>query len=473
VRRITGTHVYAYAKCPRLAALDLHLDRALRREPSPWEEFAARRGREFEADYVRDLGAVQPQYPERDFAAGAQATLALLREGAPLIHQAVLAHGDRLGLPDLLRRVDGSSAIGDHHYEVLDVKTSGRARADQVLQVVFYSRLLADVQGRLPVHGALVLKDRREERFAVADYRAVGAEVEAELVRLRAAPEAARPFRQRGCDSCHWNHRCLPELAAARDLSLVQGMSHGAREILEAHGCRTIDDLAVFVDGGRLRHALDPALLRRLRRAAQAALLGQPLVEPRPHGAALGNRALGDGALVHLLGDPFADRVLAIGVQHPLGADDGIAVELPRSRDAEWPAFRRLLDRVPPQAVLLHFDHALPRWYEEHAHRQEAGVGIAARFVELQRRLRAAALFPAPVFALADFVAHGLGRDPLRAGHPGAAALWAAAGDGDRKLVAKVTTDLHDLAALERRILAAAPAAQEQALGSDAGTATA
>ncbi len=139
MKRITGTHVYSYAKCPRLAALDLSQRRDLRREPSPWEQFAIQRGRDFEAELVATLGVVAPSYPERDFAQGAEATLTLLRQGAPLVHQGVLASAERLGLPDLLRKVEGASALGDHHYEVIDVKSSGRPRSDQVLQVVFYS----------------------------------------------------------------------------------------------------------------------------------------------------------------------------------------------------------------------------------------------------------------------------------------------------------------------------------------------
>ena len=94
--------------------------------------------------------------------------------------------GDRLGLPDLMRRVDGASALGAHHYEVVDVKSSGRARSDQVLQVVFYSRLLARLQGRMPEHGALVLKDRSEQRFSVADFVHACEEVERDLERARA-----------------------------------------------------------------------------------------------------------------------------------------------------------------------------------------------------------------------------------------------------------------------------------------------
>ena len=61
MRRITGTHVYSYAKCPRLAALDLSLPKSERRVWHPWEEFAAKRARDFEDEYVATLAAVQPE----------------------------------------------------------------------------------------------------------------------------------------------------------------------------------------------------------------------------------------------------------------------------------------------------------------------------------------------------------------------------------------------------------------------------
>lgn len=447
MKRITGTHVYSFVKCPRLAALDLHLERKERREPWPWEEHAARRGREFEAQFVAGLEAVGPNYPERDFEAGAAATLELLRQGRPWIHQGVLRTVERLGLPDLLRRVPGASALGDHHYEVLDVKSSGRSRADQILQVVFYSRLLAEVQGRLPEHGALVLKDSREERFVVRDYLAPVIEIEQDLRHLSQDPAAAEPFLQAACEGCHWNHRCLPEMEAAGDLALLQGMSRGARAILHSRGCRTIADLASGSGDGGRGH-LDGALLRRLRRAAQAALLGRPVPESRPRSA-----PLDPAVLVHCLTDPFADRVLAFGMLQPGHPDGRFHHVLPGSRSAEWPAWCELASSVPRSHHLLHFGGTLPRWYEDHAYEREADAGLAARFVDLWPRLRGAVLFPRAVFGLDDCIRWGLGRDPWRAGHAGAAAMWCDDPTGPQRLAAKLHSDLEDIALLKQRFL--------------------
>ncbi|HEX6812230.1 MAG TPA: TM0106 family RecB-like putative nuclease [Planctomycetota bacterium] len=453
MRRLTGTHVYSYVKCPRLAALDLHLPRSERRAPHQWEEFAAQRGRDFETQFVKGLRVVSPQYAERDFDAGAAATLALLRDGVPWIHQAVLQVEDRLGLPDLLRRVPGASALGDHHYEVIDVKTSGRSRGDQILQVVFYSELIAAVQGRLPEHGSLVLKDGREERFLIADYLAAEREVVAELRRLRADIDAARPFLQAGCASCYHEHRCLAQMRKAGDLSLVQGMSHGARAILESAGCRTVQDLATFhPEGARARGNLDATLVRRLRRAAQAQLLGKSLVEERPRG-----ERLDPSAIVHLLADPFADRVLAFGVLHPATEAGAFTYGIAGSAGEEWRVLKDLIAQLPPRALLLHFGEALPRWHEEHGFLHDADTGLEARFVDLHKRLRTAAVYPRPVFGLGDFVREALARDPMRAGHAGAAAMWTSMPDAEARLREKLRTDLMDLAALKASVLEAAP----------------
>ncbi len=463
-RRVTATHVYAFLHCARQAALDLTLPRSERRPPHPWEEFSRARGRDFEAAHVAALGVVAPAYPERDWARGAAATLELMRAGVPWIHQGVLLGEDRLGLPDLLHRTDGPSDLGAHHYEVLDVKSSGQPRGDQVLQVTFYSRLLALTQGRMPARAAIVLKDGREEWFDVADYAAACADAERDLLALRTAPELARPFWTLACEGCHWNHRCVPEMAARDDLSLVHGMTPGARDVLEALSVRTAADLATFEPHGeRERGRLDATLLRRLRRAAQARVLGRPIPERQPR-----SKGLHPGALVHLLRDPYAESVLWLGVQGDLTDPAGVRDAFPDGPDDEWRCLQELVGSLSKDVHLLHFGPDLPRLHEAHAHQREDGCGLEARFVDVGRRLRHAALYPGPVPLLADLVRHGLSRDPHRLGHQSAAAMWPGEPDGRQRLRRKGRADLADLAELVRTFLpddreAAQPTGSEEA----------
>ena len=95
--------------------------------------------------------------------------------------------------------------------------------------------------------------------------------------------------------------------------------------------------------------------------------------------------------------------------------------------------------------------------------RRIADPAMEGRFVDLQKRLKASAIYPAPVVLLPDFVKHGLGKDPLRAGHAGAAAMWTGEDDGDARFKEKLRADLLDLAALKAEILdASEDVVQEQ-----------
>jgi hypothetical protein len=440
----TGTHVYTWLKCARAVGLDLHGDPALRRPYTEAEEFVLRRGREHEARVVAPLGWATPEYPERDFAAGARATHALLQQGVAGVTQGVLCRDDALGIADLLRREAGASALGDWHYVVGDVKSSRHARSDQVLQVAFYSALLAPVQGRAPAYAYLLLKDGREERFQLVEFEPVLADVVARVSALRADPQAIeRPFLQRACAGCRWSVACLAELERSEDLSLVAGMTRGVRRILEREGIARPAALAdAALEPLARRTHLEPALLRRLQRGAQAHVARQPLPEPRAP------RAGGAAVLAHALFDAFAERVLWLGVLDLASGDLRDAQPAPGD---ELRAFAGLLAGVPEQAAIWHHGEALPRWHAERA-RGAAALELERRFVDLAQRLRGAAVFPRPVFGLADHVRLGLGRDPHRHGDAGAAAAWSESGERDR-VAAKGRGDLADLAELARRYL--------------------
>lgn len=445
MKRITGTHVYGLLQCPRKVALDLHEPRERRRPPREEEEFTLQRGRDHEARVVAALGWPAPEYPDHDHEAGARATLAMLADGVVGVSQGVLLDDRRLGIPDLLRREAGESRFGDWHYVVGDVKSSGDARSDQVMQVVFYSALLADLQQRAPDYAYIVLKDGREERFQVADYAPVLAEVEARIGSLLADASLARPFRSRSCDGCHWSELCGPELERADDLSLLGGMTRGVRAVLESVGLGTCASLrdASIERTARQTH-LEPALLRRFERAARAREAQAPLPERRSR-----QHPIDPAAFVHLLTDPFLDRVLSIGVLWPGARGEEFRFACPRDRGAEWRVFMDLIGGLPAELRLLHYGSALPRWYEEHSHGRNASIAVESRFVDLAPRLRGAAMYPAPVFGLAEHVRHGLGLDPHRFGRAHGAALHALDAAGVEWLRAKCRGDLDDLAALK------------------------
>jgi len=356
VRRITGTHLYTYPKCPRAVDLDFHGDRERRRAPTELEEFVLQRGRDLEDRLTVDLGYVEPEYPERDFDLGAAATLELMRAGVSGLLQGVLLGDGVLGIPDLLRRQAGASDFGDHHYVIGDVKSSRAARGDQILQIMFYSRLLEAAQGRSPGYAYLVLRDGHEERFALADYEAAIAEVEVRVAALRDGETEERPFLSPTCRSCRWSEVCLPELEEEDDLSLLQGMTRGLRATLEAAGIRSAGAVqSMSVEPTARRTRLESTLLRRLLRAARARSSGQPILERRAPAEP------GERAVVHMLADPFADRVHYFGVIFPAIGDGHVFEAMPSRREDELPALLSLVERLPRGAPIWHYGQALPR----------------------------------------------------------------------------------------------------------------
>lgn len=445
--RITGTHFYTLPRCAHAVRLDLHEDRSKRREITPVEEFVRKRGRDFEDQLVAELGYPEPDFARGDWEAGAAATLALLREGVEGVSQGILLGDGMLGIPDLLRKEPGESALGAHHYVVGDVKTSGKPRSDQLLQVLFYSQLLGQLQERPPEYGYLVLKDGSEHRFCLREYQAVYRDVEARLRELAEPETPSRPFFGPGCSKCHWSEICLPELESADDLSLVQGVTQGLRQTLEREGVQTAAQLAgIKAEPLARKTHLEATLLRRLKKAARARVEGRYQLEKRG-----GNLDQSGAAILHQLYDPYSERMLYLGLRHPAGPEGELRHLLPASREEEWPAFLQLIAELPPSTCLLHYGNTLPQWMVERSRGVGMPAGLEERLVDLRKRLAAAALYPGPVFGLDDHVRFGLGADPARAGDAGAAAMWCAdcePAEAAEKLRQKATSDFEDLSQL-------------------------
>jgi predicted RecB family nuclease len=452
LKRVTGTHVYTYAKCAHAVALDLHQPRSERRPATEAEAFSLARGIAHEAQFVAGLRWPAPQYDDHDHVAGAALTQRWMREGVAGIHQGVLLAEGRLGIPDLLRREPGASALGDHHYVVGDVKSSGRARGDQILQIAFYSRLLGELQGRAPSYAYLVLKDGREERFALDEFAEAIVEVETNIARIAADPDAepssARPYWSPHCRSCHWSVRCSTALHESDDLSLLPNMTRGLREALEAAGVTRASAAAELpIDRLAEQGHLEAPMLRRLQRAGLARREGRALPEPRPSAA-----VVGDAAIVHFLHDPFAERVLWMGLLYPAAPSGAVHQAMPATQANEIEQFVSLIRSVPGSVPLLHYGEYVPTWFDRASEHRQGSSVLARRFVDLGKRLRSSASFPGPVFGLADLIRFGLGLDPTRRGDGAAVAAWAANGRFEQ-ITAKGESDLRDLATLKVRLL--------------------
>src|SRR5687768_6535389 len=152
----SASDLAAFLECPHVTALDLiDLDTPLgRAAPDELVEFMQDKGFAHEADYLDTLRVAGSRVVElssaRDLNEQVAATHAVLASGADVVFQAALASGNFIGYADFLRRVETPSALGAWSYEVADTKLAHRAKPKFMIQLAYYSELLASAQGAEP-----------------------------------------------------------------------------------------------------------------------------------------------------------------------------------------------------------------------------------------------------------------------------------------------------------------------------------
>ena len=402
--RVTGSQVYGFVKCEHSVWLDFHGDPAERLPHSAAVERLLEHGRDHEDQIVGTLDYREPAYPVGKFAEGADQTRGLLEEGVLGVSQGVLFEPPFLGIPDLLRRVDGASDLGDWHYVVGDVKSSWRPRSDQALQVSFYSELLGRLQGREPPYGFLILRDGSEERFSVADLRPVLKEVLSELDELLAGE--SRPHHSWACRECGWRDTCSSD----PDVHWIPGLTRSEKRLIAAMGLGGLAQLAaVHTDDRKMEGSIvSEATLERARAGARA-LIDREAVRVRPPRVPDLMHPLQAGVAYR---DGF-DRRLLVLARRSLGGTTVVhRIERAEDEDAAVLAFA---GELAEGGTVLHSGSLVRAIRERAIDRPETWGRLEAldlRALDLMGLVRGAWVFPAPVSLPTDALAWFEGRAP-------------------------------------------------------------
>src|SRR3954451_19519284 len=108
--RITNGIVEAYLNCKTKGHLKLVGETGTKSDYEAMTEAASRASREL------SLGEIVARYGEGDAHRGSAITAARLKQGAPLLVDAVVEDDGMSIRFDALKRVDGASKLGGHHY---------------------------------------------------------------------------------------------------------------------------------------------------------------------------------------------------------------------------------------------------------------------------------------------------------------------------------------------------------------------
>ncbi len=241
-----------YLECEHLTTLDLvDLDTPLpRSEDSDEAKLIQAKGFAHEAEFLAALR----QKHERviDIGQGhatmlqkVEATVQAMKDGYDIIFQATLQDGCFIGYADFLRKVHRPSLLGDWSYEVLDTKLSRSQKAKFIVQLAYYSGMVAKVQGVSPLLMHVVLGDKTEVAYRYADYaRYLDTVTERFLARVSSGPAETYPVPCEKCDQCKWKGLCEERRLKDDHLSQVANMSRLQIKKLEASGVTTLEALA-------------------------------------------------------------------------------------------------------------------------------------------------------------------------------------------------------------------------------------
>ena len=254
---ITAQHIYDYLVCPHRVYLNTHEDPVRMRPLSQFLDLLFRRGSLHEGRVIERFEYRKPEgvTHQQRF----ESTLELMWMGEELIYQGVLITGDEQGIPDLLKKVSVPSALGDHSYIPIDIKSGKGTESNSNnsvkkaygIQLAFYARLLEAVQGLYPQHAAVINIDGDEIPFDPHDFKHRLEEILPHIRALIAGTESDCPALIQKCTLCGWYDVCLERMKASSDVTLVAGVGRGSKQALNEAGIHKVEDVAAL-DGGQL-----------------------------------------------------------------------------------------------------------------------------------------------------------------------------------------------------------------------------
>jgi uncharacterized protein len=242
----------------------------------PSVEVLQKLGLEHEQLYLKHLretrGLSVTEVPEHGEEAAA-ATLEAVQRGDPAIYQATFVSGPWRGRADFLLRVDTRSRLGEWSYEAVDTKLARSTKAGAIIQLCFYSDLLAQIQGIEPANMHVVLGGNCEgERFPVQRYIAYFRWIRKQYEEAWETHPPTYPEPVEHCQVCAWDQVCDQQRHRDDHLSLVAGISRNQRRELERRSVNTVVGLA------NLNLPVSPSI-RRVSKAALSRIHEQARIQ--------------------------------------------------------------------------------------------------------------------------------------------------------------------------------------------------
>lgn len=217
------------------------------REDTDDAQLLQKQGDAHEASHLLELkeaGHTIAEIERTDIVSDAARTRQELADGPDVVFQGALLSGRWGGWSDFLERVEIPSGLGAFSYEVTDTKLKRKAHPKHVLQLVLYSDLLAEIQGKKPEYAHLELGDGTRESLRLEGYAHYARAARSRFEAFINEPSETKPVPCSDCTLCRWADHCESTWEASDSLFNVANITRGQVKKLEAADVKTMAGLA-------------------------------------------------------------------------------------------------------------------------------------------------------------------------------------------------------------------------------------
>jgi uncharacterized protein len=174
-------------------------------------------------------------------------TVDSMKNGYDIITQAKFKKDGYAGIADILKKIEGSSVLGNYHYEVEDTKLAQETKAGTVLQLCLYSELLGNLQGKIPQSMAVVKPGENfpAEIYRYAEFESYYRYMKSQFQKtMDSEIEDIYPLPVSKCDTCRWWKECDKKWHLDDHLTLIAGIRSTQIKELTLQEINTLADYA-------------------------------------------------------------------------------------------------------------------------------------------------------------------------------------------------------------------------------------
>lgn len=167
-----------------------------------------------------------------------------MKKGEQNISGGLLFNNEYSAEPFILERVNKSSKLGKHSYQIIDFLPSIQLLEEHKKKLAFQSYLLYFYLGFMPTTCKLInIKQEVIEFNPVNEFEGVRKIIN-EIKKLEYTKTIPSAYINQHCKICRWKDKCLNECIKKKDLSLLFGISNVTRRILIESKINNINDMA-------------------------------------------------------------------------------------------------------------------------------------------------------------------------------------------------------------------------------------